>query len=118
MNIEDMNEKEFLEFLTQLENEIDKKCGPLDWIDLTAYYPERTVSWAWCNTNLDQNDAAFFDQCRKIHDLIISKNDMYRAEMICYEHECIEHYNGEIMIIEAEVTINARFDGGELHKDQ
>lgn len=117
-NIENMTEREFLEFLTQLEEEIDKKCGPLDWIDPTAYYSERTVLWAWSNTNLDQDDAAFFVQCRKIHDLIVNKDDMYRAEMICYETEEIEHTDGSISTLEAEVTIRARFDGGELHKDQ
>lgn len=117
-NVEDMTEREFLEFLQDIENEIDEKCGPLDWLDLTPYYSERTVSLAWSNTNLDQDDAAFFVQCRKIHDLIINKDDMYRAEMTCYETEEIEHTDGEIIPIEAEVTIRARFDGGELHKDQ
>lgn len=112
-NVEDMTERKFLEFLQGIENEIDEKCGPLDWIDLTAYYSERAASWTWSNTNLDQDDAAFFVQCRKIHDLIVNKNDMYRAEMICYESETIDGTD-----ISAEVTINARFDGAELHKDQ
>lgn len=118
MNVEDMNEREFLEFLTKLEDEIDKKCGPLDWIDLTAYYPDYTVSWSWSNTNLDQTDAQFFDQCRQVKKLIQNKDSSYRVDMICFEHECVEHIDGSIQVIDAEVTIKARFDGGELYKDQ
>ncbi len=115
--VESMTEREFLEFLTCIEMEIDKKCGPLDWIDLTAWYEERRVSWAWSNTNLDQTDEQFFDQCRKIVELITDKNDDYRAELICYPAEEIDACDG-IRIIEAEAVINARFDGGELHEDQ
>lgn len=116
-NIENMTEREFLEFLTQLEEEIDKKCGPLDWIDLNVWYEERRITWVWSNTNLDQTDEQFFDQCRKIVELITDKNDDYRAELICYPAEEIDACDG-VRIIEAEAVINARFDGGELHEDQ
>ena len=54
-----------------------------------------------------------FTQCRRIRDFIINKDDTYRAEMICYESEKIDGTD-----ISAEVTINARFDGAELHEYQ
>lgn len=111
--VEDMNKMEFYEFLKHLETEIDKNCGPLDWIDLTPNYAERSISWTWTNTYLEQTDEQFFAQCKRIHDFIINKDDTYRAEMICWESEKIDGTD-----ISAEVTINARFDGAELHEDQ
>ena len=111
--VEDMNKMEFYEFLKHLETEIDENCGPLDWIDLTPNYDERSISWTWTNTYLEQTDEQFFTQCRRIRDFIINKDDTYRAEMICWESEKIDDTD-----ISAEVTINARFDGAELHEDQ
>ena len=111
--VEDMNKMEFYEFLKHLETEIDKNCGPLDWIDLTPNYDERSISWTWSNTYLEQTDEQFFAQCRRIRDFIINKDDTYRAEMICWDSGKIDDTD-----ISAEVTINARFEGAELHEDQ
>jgi hypothetical protein len=109
MNVKNMNKKEFLNLLQNIENEIDEKCGPLDWIDLTPYYSERTVSWTWTNTHLEQDDATFFIQCRKIYDLIINKDSVHHANMTCYEEEEVEHTDGSTSVIEAEVTILVHF---------
>lgn len=108
-NVEDMTEKEFNEFLQGIENKIDKQCGPLDWIDLTPYYEERSVTWIWTNTNIKQDDEAFFNQIAKIVKLVKEMNNDYRASMVKYYSE---------KDISAEAVVDARFDGGELYEDQ
>lgn len=111
MNIEDMNDIEFAKFLTKIEEEIDERFGPLDWIDLTPYYEQKSVTWVWSNTNIKQDDEAFFDQIAQIVKFIKEMNDDYRASMVKY-------YSEEDEDLSAEAVVDARFDGGELYEGQ
>ena len=100
-----MNEKEAIYRFVHLTDEIEKRYGPLDWIDLTLHVEEARGSIGFGNNTKAQSTLKFFNECRQIKDFINAHED-HNAEMISFEPDADCPY--------AEVIINFTLDGSEL----